>query len=472
MQITIEDLSPVEKRVEFELPWADVAPKLDKAYDALRRGVRLPGFRPGKVPRALLERMYRRQVEDDVARELIEHSLGQAISENQIQPVAPPAVAEIEIRTGEPFKFSARVEVRSQVTPQDYAGIPLSRRPPKVTDEQVADALEGYRRRLTQFKPVEGRTETAETDLLQVELSGRVGEHKIKRREVLVDLEDDTSGPLPGLAGRLRGKPIGGDHIEVDYTLPAEGPSPELAGRHVHLHVTIKEARQKQVPALDDELAKDTGEAETLEGLRIKVREKLIETDRQRIKRELSQALVKEIVKRNTFPVAPALIDRYAQAIVNRAKSQLQAMGVDVEGVDDEKMRGEMRVEAEEEARGAILLQAIAEREGITVGDADLQKRIAELAAARNENPKQLRAELEKDHRIHQIEAQIREQKTLDMLISQAKISDDDVQPDNLIEPAPSLIVTPEEARLEAQQGGQAGQTTGAARKKRKDPTP
>src|SRR5450432_2635658 len=94
MQITIEDLSPVEKRVEFELPWADVAPKLDKAYDALRRGVRLPGFRPGKVPRALLERMYRRQVEDDVARELVEHSLGQAIQENQIEPVARPAAAE------------------------------------------------------------------------------------------------------------------------------------------------------------------------------------------------------------------------------------------------------------------------------------------------------------------------------------------------------------------------------------------
>ncbi len=118
MQITIEDLSPVEKKVEFELPWADVAPKLDKAYDSLRREVKLPGFRPGKVPRAILERMYRRQVEDEVARELVERSLGQAIQENQIQPVAPPAVAEIEIKTGAPFKFSARVEVRSQVTPE------------------------------------------------------------------------------------------------------------------------------------------------------------------------------------------------------------------------------------------------------------------------------------------------------------------------------------------------------------------
>ena len=122
MQITIEDLSPVEKRVEFELPWSDVVPKLEKAYDSLRRGVRLPGFRPGKVPRALIEKMYKRQVEDEVARDLVEHSIGQAIRENQIQPVAPPTVEELEIKSGAPFKFTARVEVRSQVTPKDYSG--------------------------------------------------------------------------------------------------------------------------------------------------------------------------------------------------------------------------------------------------------------------------------------------------------------------------------------------------------------
>ena len=457
MQITIEDLSPVEKKVEFELPWTDVAPKLDKAYDSLRRGVKLPGFRPGKVPRAILERMYRRQVEDEVARELVERSLGQAIQENQIQPVAPPAVAEIEIKTGAPFKFSARVEVRSQVTPKDYSGIPLNRRPPTVTDDQVAEALEGYRRRMTQFKPVDvgARKETGEADLVRAEVSGKVGEHKIKRRELMVDLEDDAGGPLPGLASRLRGKPIGGDApIEVDYTLPAEGVPAEMSGRHVHLHVSIKEVREKQVPALDDELAKDTGEAETLDGLRAKVREKLAETDGTRIKREMERALVKELVARNAFPIAPALVDRYAQAIVNRAKSQLMMMGVDVESVDDTKMRAEVKTEAEEEARGAILLQAIGEREGINASDADVQKRIAELAQARNENPKQLRAELEKDHRIHQLQTQIREQKTLDLLISQAKITDG--------EAAPSLIVTPEQARQEA---------AGAATKTKKTPS-
>ena len=258
-----------------------------------------------------------------------------------------------------------------------------------------------------------------------------------------IDLENDAEGPLPGLPSRLRGKPIGGDPVEVDYKMPTEGVAAEMAGQQVHLHVSIKEVREKKVPALDDEMAKDTGEAETLDGLRGKVRERLVEADERRIKGEMIRALIKELVKRNEFAVAPALIERYAQLLVNRAKQQLVMMGIDVESVDDERMREELRSEAEEEARGSILIQAIAERESITVSDADVQKRVAELAAARNENPKQLRAELEKDHRIHQIENQIREQKTLDMLISQAKITDEE---------APSLIVTPEQAEREAKE--------------------
>jgi trigger factor len=447
MQITIEDISPVEKRVDFELPWSDVAPKLDKAYTDLRRDVRLKGFRPGKVPRAIVEKMYRRQVEDEVARDLVESSLGQAIQEKQFQPVAPPTVDNLELKSGAPFKFTARVEVRSQVVPQDYAGIPLSRRPAKVSDEQIAEALEGYRRRLTEYKPVEGRTETAPTDVLMVEVHGKIGEHKVKHKTLAVDLEDDAGGALPGLASRLRGLPINAEQVEVKFTIPEDFQQKEIAGRPVDLKVTIKEAREKKQPALDDELAKDTGEAETLDGLRQKIRERLIDADKQRIQREMIQVLIKELVKRNEFPVAPALIERHAQAIVNRAKSQLMMAGIDVEAgnLDEAKMRQEFRADAEEEARGTILVQAIAEREGITASDADLQKRVAELAAARQENPKKLRAELEQDHRIHQVRSQIVEQKTLDMLIAQAKITDEDPA-----QSADRLIVTPDEARAEA----------------------
>jgi trigger factor len=387
--------------------------------------------------------MYRRQVEEEVARDLIESSIGQAIHEKQIQPVAPPTVDNLELKSGEPFKFSARVEVRSPVAPKDYSGIALTRRKAKVSDEQIVEALEGYRRRLTEYKPVEGRAETAPTDVLMVELHGKVGEHKIKHKTLAVDLEDEAGGALPGLATRLRGLPIAAADVEVKFTLADDIAQRELAGRAVDLRVTIKEAREKKQPAIDDEMAKDTGEAETLDGLREKIRQRLIETDEQRIKREMIQALVKELVKTNEFPVAPALIERHAQAIVNRAKSQLMMAGIDMEGqnFDEAKMRQEFRADAEEEARGTILVQAIAEREGITATDADIQKRVAEIAAARQENPKKLRADLEKDHRIHQIRNQIIEQKTLDMLIAQAKITDED--------PA-RLIVTPDEAAAEA----------------------
>ena len=222
--------------------------------------------------------------------------------------------------------------------------------------------------------------------------------------------------------------------------------------------MTIKEAREKKVPALDDEMAKDTGEAETLEGLRGKVRERLLEADERRIKGEMTRALVKELVKRNEF-AGRARADRALRA-ADRQPRQAAAH-------DDGHRRRERR--RREDARGG------AQRGGGGGARLDpdpgdrrarrhhgqrrrLQKRVAELAAARNENPKQLRAELEKDHRIHQIETQIREQKALDMLIAQAKITDEE---------APSLIVTPEQAKREAAKAGEA-----RAQKAKKEPNP
>jgi len=216
------------------------------------------------------------------------------------------------------------------------------------------------------------------------------------------------------------------------------------------------------VPALDDELAKDTGEADTLEALRGKIRERLLENDAQRVRGELAQQLIEEIIKRNDFPIAPALVERHAQAMIARAKRQLQAAGVDPGAIDDRRMLADFRPGAEKEARGGILVMAIADREGITASDADVQKRVAELATARNESPKKLRADLEREGALPQLEAQIREQKVLDMLIAQAKITDEDPE---------KVIVTPEE---DAAEKAAAKPATKPATKttKKKDPTP
>jgi len=459
MQLTIEDISPVEKRVDFEVPWPEVAVRLDKAYDKLRREVRLKGFRPGKVPKHVIEKLYKHSVEEQVARESVEMAVAQAISEKQIAPIAPPTVDKLELKHGEPLKFSARVEIRSQVTPKDYMGVRVSRRPAKVTEEQIDKALENYQRRFTEFKPVEDRKTTAPDDILSVEVHGRVGEHKVKTRTIQVDLTDENAGGLPGLAERLRSVPIDAQGMEVKYQVPADSPAKSLAGKEVSLRVTVKEARSRKVPALDDELAKDTGEADTLAELRNKVRERLLEGETQRVKRDMAAALVKEIVKINPFEVAPSLVDRFAEDMVYRAKAQLAMMGIDVEagGFDDQSMLKEVRPEAEAEAKGNILVHAIGEREGIEASEGDVQKRIAELASARGESPKKLRAELEHHGRLQGVKSQIVYEKTVDMLLAQAKIVDED--PDSLIvtpEQANQerLIVTPDEAAAEAAKRG------------------
>jgi trigger factor len=461
MQITIEDISPVEKRVDFEVPWGDVAPRLHTAYEKLRREVHLKGFRRGKASRQVIERLYRAQVEDDVARELVDLSVRQAIDEKQIQPVAPPKlVNKLEMKQGEPLRFSISIEIRSQVTPKDYTGIRLSRRPAKATDEQVVQALEGYRRQHTTFHPVEGRDVTAEDDLLSVEVHGRVGEHKIKTKTVTVDLTDENAGGLPGLAPRLRGVPINATGLELRYQLADDLQIKSLAGKEVSLRATIKEARARKVPALDDELAKDTGEANTLDELKTKVREKLLDADKERIRRELASSVVKEIVKRNDFPIAPSLVERHAENIVMRVKTQLMMAGIDVEaggGYDQEAMKKEVHTEAEESARATVLLRAIAEREGLQVDAGDMQKRLVELAQAHGENVNKLKTELEQSGRIDSLRAQLLEEKALDWLLAQAKIVDED--PDSLIitpEQATGerLVVSPEEAAAEARRKG------------------
>ena len=352
MQITIEDISPVEKRVDFELPWTDVAPRLDRKYNDLRRKVKLDGFRPGKAPRPVLEKLYKHSVEDDVARELVEVSIVQAIREKQLEPVAPPSVDRIDLREGQPFKFTARVEVRSQVDPKDYSGIPVERRATKVAEEEgdrgagavpeAADQLHAGRRprAVAAERHVDGRG------------AGQGRRTQGQTRKCGIDLSDDAGGPLPGLASRLRGLAITpGSKHEVKYTIGDDAKPAELAGKEVSLSITIKEARERKTPAIDDELAKDTGEAETLEELKNKVRERLLDADKKRVKTEVEQALVKELVKRNPFPIAPALVDRFADGIVERGRMQLQMMGVDAKSLDTERMKAEFKDEAEVEAR-------------------------------------------------------------------------------------------------------------------------
>ncbi len=430
MQVTISEISPVEKKVAVEIPWPYVAQKLDDAYKDLSRGVALKGFRKGKVPRPMLEKMFGRQVEQEVIKQLVQESFVAAANEHKIEPVAEPIVDDAHLHKGKPFHYSARVEVRSVVEPKDYEGVELGQRAAAVSDEDVERALERKRQELTEFKPIEGRGELQPSDVAVIDVTGTIGERKFDKEAMMVDLGEPGREPLPGLQKALVGVPIAASGHQVTFVLPTKEENPdvaaELSGARAVLKISVKEAREKLMPALDDEFAKDTGEADTLAELRDKTRGKLLVEDEKAAKEELKRDLVKELLKRNSFVVAPALVERQLDVMIQRTRLGLAMRGVDYRsaGLDEVRMRDEMREQANDEVRAAFLIDAIAEKEKVEVADADLEKRLAEMAQSRDKSVPRLKAELQKEGRLDALRHQLREEKTLDLLLSRAKINE------------------------------------------------
>jgi trigger factor len=431
MEVTVSEISPVEKKVAVEIPWPYVAQKLDEAYKDLSRGVALKGFRKGKVPRPMLEKMFGRQVEQEVIKQLVQESFVTAAHQHDLQPVAEPIVDDAQLHKGKPFHYSARVEVRSIVEPKEYDGLELSQRAAKVSDEDLDKALERKRQELTEFKPIEGRDALAATDVAVIDVNGTVAERKFEKEAMMVDLGEAGRDPIPGLLKALVGVPIKAQQHEVTFVIDQSGQeskdaAKELQGARAALKITVKEAREKQMPALDDEFAKDTGEADTLVELRDKLRVKLVADDEKAAREELKGDLVKELLKRNTFVVAPALVERQLDAMIQRTRLGMAMRGIDYRsaGLDEQRMRDELRESANDEVRAAFLIDAIAEKEKVQVSDAELEKKLAELAQSRDKSVPRLKAELQKEGRLDALKHQLREEKTLDLLLSRAKINE------------------------------------------------
>ena len=424
MQVTVEDVSPVEKKLTVSVPWNAVDTRMGEAFRELTRSVQLKGFRKGKVPRSVLERMFGKRVRAEVAGQLVREGFVAAVTEHKLQAVSEPRVEDApEIQSGQPFSFTAIVEVRGDIAVGEWKGMTLGRRPLVVGDDAVAMALEQLRREQTELRPIEGREELAATDIAAVSIKGTIGEHQVDRPQMPVDLSEPEREPLPGLAAALIGLPIKTTDQRIELTIPADHPDPDLAGRTVSLTVSVLDARQKDVPELDDELAKDTGRAESLEELRGVVRKELEARMELDIQEEVRKEALAELVKRNQIPVAGSLVERSIDSKYARLR-QLFGMSPDDDRELDGELRDKLRDSAIDDVRGQLLLDAVATQEGIEAADEDLDDRVARLARSQSQAPGRLRADMERDGRLDSLRFQIRQEKTLDLLVQHAEVTE------------------------------------------------
>jgi len=420
MKVHVETLSPIERKLSIEVEPDQVAAELGRAYHALGERVRLPGFRPGKIPRRILEQRFRGEVEDDVTRRLVERSYLSAIAEHGVEAVGEPQVTGARLVLDAPFSFQATVEVRPEVAPKDYQGLPLKRVTPKVEEAQVEKRLEEIRQRLGRLEPVEDRTTAQLSDFAVVDYQGTVDGQPFEGGSgegVTVEVApgEVSAGNVEALVGLSVG-----ETREVSATFP-EGHS--RAGQTAVFRFTLKGLKRRVVPPLDDELAREVGGGPTLDALRTRVRTELEAAAKSEAARAERDQLVKVLIERNPFPVPRAMVERGVEAMLEGALRSLARGGVDPRALnlDFEALRGEMRPRAETEVRGALLLEAIAQAEGLSVQPAEVDARIEALAKESEQPISQVRKAFKEPSQRRGLELRLREEKTVEFLRSRAK---------------------------------------------------
>jgi len=407
MKLDITELGPTKRVLKIEVPEEEVSRRFDKAYAELNRQVQIPGFRPGKAPMALLEKRYAKAVEEDVARQLMPDYYERAVRQAGIVPVLVeiPPVDRLKIKKNAPFSFTATVEIKPKIELREYRPPnPISLKPDKrtVTDEQVNKALEALREQHAQLDAAPPRTALADghyavldvegfVDLAPLEGSQKEGHlHKVGAKTPVMGLEVDE---------HLTGKKEG-EFVEISQPYPAGHPDQRLAGKTVVFRIKIKGVKEKKLPALDDEFAKDCGPYSTLAELTDKLQGEMERVLKKEIEDSYKDAVLKRLTDMHHFEVPETLIERELSAI---ARQHLQAKRRTRAELEDPAKRNQElkqvmednRPEATRRVKVGLILEAVAEKEGLTVEEEDITSEIERIARGIKVQPDEVRRMLE-----------------------------------------------------------------------------
>ncbi len=425
MKVNVETLSPIEKKLSVEVGPEQVAQEFERAYRGLSQRVRLPGFRPGKVPRRILEARFREQVEQDVLQHLVEHSYMEAVQQHDFVPVAAPTITPEKLEPGKPFRYEARVEVKPDVEAKVYKGLEYEPAKWEVTDETVQAELERLRERFAEFVPIEDRKVAQKGDYAVVSYRGTLDGQEIaggSGEGITVHVEEGSL--LEGMAPMLQGVEVG-QTVTTDVTFPEDYAVESLRGKTAQFEVTLESLKAREVPELDDEFAKDLGgKAQTIEELRQEIRTSLEKRHEALARRENREKIRKALVEKNPIEVPPAMIEHGIDQSIAQTLEHFRSQGIDPRtlNLDIRSLREELRPTVEMRVKAALLLEAIIKQEGIQVADADFEAHYASLAEELGMDVEAVRRHFERNAREKEaLRERLEEDKAMELLLGEAK---------------------------------------------------
>ena len=425
VRATVQEASPVLRVLRVEVAASRVEEAFDAAYRDLARRVRVKGFRPGRTPRSVLERLYGEAIVEDVERQLVASSLPEAVAETGVAPVAEPSIDADTPRAGAAFGYTARCEVCPDLEVPDLGGLRGRRPVVRVGPEEVETELAALRERRASLVALEPATPIAPGHFAHVDYVGRIDGELFQGGSAQgVHIEIGAGHFLPGFEEQLEGA-VAGDDVEVRATFPEDYGWDEVAGKEAVFAVHVASVKRREVPELDDAFAQGLGEFASLEALRDRIRTDLERSRQERARARLRESLMDVLLERADFPVPPALVDRRLERRLEMAHRELhQTLPHDEIHRRIAQWREEWRPAAERDLREELLLDAVGRAQGFEADDAAIDERIDAMAREQGVDPERLRKSLAERDMRGALAEQIVRDRALEHLIEAADVEE------------------------------------------------
>jgi len=421
-----ETAATCKREIELEIPAENVQKATEKVARDIARVARVPGFRPGKAPVTLIRRRFAEDIQGEVVQSLVPEYLEKALDEKNLVPVTRPEVDKVEFKEGEPLKFRAVFEVLPEFELRDYKNLKVEIPAVEVGDAQVDKAIDELRDRMATFVPIEGRkAENGDFALLKLIGTPVGGGEPLQADNVMCHLGAEET--LESFTENLRGvSPGETKRFRTEY--PKDYPDPKLAGKTYDYTAEVQGLKEKKLPELNDEFAKDAageqGGVATLAELRQKIRAGLEAEKDQRQNALAREKILELLVKQHDFPVPEALVENQLDVRLERAVRTLVAQGIDPRAVNVDwvSLRRRQRDRAVDDVKAELILDRIATAEKIEATDEDVDKEIAALAERSGESATAIRARLTKQGALDRMRSKLRSDKTIEWLYRTAHI--------------------------------------------------
>jgi trigger factor len=411
IEITPKRSEGLERFIEVKVPLETVADAENRAAKKYASTVRLPGFRPGKAPPAIVKKRFREAIRQEVVEQLVQEAFQEVVDRENYKVATQPHIHHLKFEEGQPLSFELHLELRPELKLDRVSGFRLTRPAASVTDEQVQEQLDQLRDQRAAWSPVEGE-KPREGDMVTVQLASAEEDGSFAEpREYRIVIGGGQA--IPGVEEViLTLKP--GESTEQNVRWPDDFPDEKERGKTKAVRVKLDDVKRKSVAPLDDAFAREVGDFDSIAALNAAVRKDLEEHSKRDADANVRQQVIDQIVGANSFDVPHAWVNQLLEAY-------MKAYQVPQE--EGEKFAAEFRPIAERQVRRDLIVDAIAEKENLKASEADIDARVAEMAAKRNADVSQVYMSLQKAGRLKEIEQAITEDKVFEWLLSKSEIS-------------------------------------------------